>query len=305
VLGYPGLTAEKVTAKDCLLDPSLHKRVVQSNLTLYAPDAALPLLDLTIEAESFGMKPIFKDREAPQIREFQSLQRAISKKGTVSPNRMELMVQTAKEISSEIRNVPKGFYVTGPFTVAGQIIGVEQLLRALFRQPRQITELLETCTQRIVDYARRLMDAGVDFLVMADPTSGLISPEQFEEFAKPSIAKVVEAASKGLVLHICGRSGHLLRQMAETGAVGLSLDHNVGLAEALDGVPSNVLIFGNYRPTDIVFKTPKTIAAEVRLMLSAVAGRKNVVVSTGCDIPAEAPPENIRAFMTSAKSSKK
>ena len=52
VLGYPGLAAEKVSAEECLRDPSLHARVVRTNLELYATDAALPLPDLSV-----GLRP--------------------------------------------------------------------------------------------------------------------------------------------------------------------------------------------------------------------------------------------------------
>ena len=301
VLGYPGLTAEKVTAEECLFDPTLHTRVVRSNVALYGPDAALPLLDLTVEAESFGVKPIFKDADAPQIREFQPLERVTSRARTTFANRMSVMVDTAKRISDEVESVPKGFYVTGPFTLAGQIIGVEQLLLGLFKHPELISELMETCTLTIADYARHLEDAGVDFLVMADPTSSLVSPKQFDDFAKLPIAQVVKATSKEIVLHICGRSGHLLRQMVETGVAALSLDNNVRLTDAVTVVPNKVLVFGNYSPSDLAFKKTEAITAEVREMLSTVTKADNVVVSTGCDIPASAPPENIRAFMKAAK----
>ena len=142
----------------------------------------------------------------------------------------------------------------------------------------------------------------MDFLVIADPTSSLISPKQFDEFAKTQLMEVTRAFSGDTVLHICGRSGHLLKQMAETGAAGLSLDENVKLTDAIHSVPKNVVIFGNYSPTRLGYEKPNVIQTEVKEMLSTVNGSRQVVASTGCDISASTPEINIQTFIQTAKS---
>jgi len=214
---------------------------------------------------------------------------------------MCLMVETARIVSNQVEDVPNGSFIIGPFTLAGQLIGVYELLRGLFNNPTPLLALIEACTQRVIDYAIRLEDAGVDFHVMADPTSSLMSPRQFDDFAKLPIARVVKSTNKEMVLHICGQSGHLLKQMVEAGVAAISLDEHVNLKDAVTAVPKNVLIFGNYPPTSVLLKKPDTIGAEVKEMLSTVATAENVVASTGCDIPASAPAENIEAFINTAK----
>ena len=151
-----------------------------------------------------------------------------------------------------------------------------------------------------MDYAKRLKDTGLDFLVIADPTPSLISPKQFDDFAKGPLVDVVKAFSGDVILHICGRSGHLLKQMAETGAAGVSIDENVRLATAVSTLPSNIAILGNYSPTKLAHQTPDQIRAEVSEMLSSVHDGK-IVASTGCDISASTPELNIQTFIRTAK----
>jgi uroporphyrinogen decarboxylase len=302
ILGYPGVGALGLSATDCLLQPSLHARVAKYNAERFRPDVALPLLDLTIEAEALGAKPIFKEREAPSIGGMPTVAEAAETLG-IEPPRRKAMTDAAKMMSDQIKGIPSGFFVTGPFTVAGQVIGVENLLKDVVRGKAEVLKLLDRCTDIVVEYAKALDAAGVDFLVMADPSSSLISPAQFEEFSKPRISKVRSSVSSGLVLHICGRSGHLVKQMAETGVAGISLDQNVRLVDALALVPSSVLVFGNYSPTNLLFETPSQIADNVRVMLEQVKGSKNIVGSTGCDIPPSTPFENIDAFIQTVKSS--
>jgi uroporphyrinogen decarboxylase len=303
ILGYPGLVAENVTTEQALLDPKVHARVLARNIRLFEPDAALPLLDLTVEAESFGLTAEFASRDPPQLRSTVHLENAekMQFQDTPKSERIPLMVEAARLMSSQNRHVPVGFYVTGPFTMAGQIVGTQQLLMGVFKAPEAISRLVDQCTRIIADYARCLAETEISFLVMADPTASLISPKQFESFAKNSITRVVKSVRKEVILHICGRSGHVLRAMCETGVAGISLDDNVRLADAARTVPREILIFGNYSPTSVLLEKPEKISTGVTEMLAGVSEADNIVASTGCDIPANAPTENIRAFVRAAK----
>ena len=301
-----GLRSQRITAKECFLNPETHASAVSASVEQFEPDAALPLLDLTVEAESYGLKPSFKTYDAPEIRSFLTLEDAKAME-PVRPEstRMALMIETAQLMSRRVTTVPKGFFTTGPFTLAGQIVGVQQLLIATVKSRAAVRSLMENCTRTVANYTRLLAQTGIDFLVMADPTCSLISVKDFQEFAKIPIQQIVKSVSKELILHICGRSGHLLEQMAETGVAGISLDQNVALADAARAIPNNVLVFGNYPPANLAFENPDTVRANVQRMLSAVRACENVVASTGCDIPSTTPPEIVQAFVQAAKSQKK
>lgn len=306
ILGYVALRSEGITAKECFLDPEAHAKTVVASVQHFEPDAALPLLDLTVEAESYGLKPAFKTYDAPETRSFLTLDAAVALE-PIRPEstRMALMVETAQLLSRRVTTVPKGFFTIGPFTLAGQIVGVQQLLVATVKSRAAVRSLMENCTRTVANYARLLEQAGIDFLVMADPTSSLISVKDFQELAKIPIQQIVKSVSKELILHICGRSGHLLGQMVETGVAGISLDQNVALADAARAVPNDVLVLGNYPPANLAIENPGTVRANVQRMLSAVSAGENVVASTGCDIPSTTPPEIVQAFVQAAKSQEK
>jgi len=299
ILGYPGLISERATVKECLLNPELHAKVVRKTLDQFHPDAALPLLDLTVEAESYGMKPEYTDREPPQLRSFMPLKSWVDEKPDGS--RIPLMVETARLISNQITGVPVGFYVTGPFTLAGQIVGIQNLFMGLIKDRDRVLNLVNSCTATIVDYTKQLKETGLDFLVIADPTPSLLSPKQFKDFAKCPIVNVVNAFSGDSILHMCGRSGHLLKQMAETGVSGVSIDENIKLTAAIDSLPNNMVILGNYSPTKLAFEGPDEIRTGVREMLSTVDREAQVVASTGCDISASTPEVNIHTFIQTVK----
>jgi len=299
ILGYPGLNIEGATVRECLLNPKLHARIIRKVHDHYRPDAALPLLDLTVEAECYGLKAEFPRQEPPQLRATIPLKSWVDEKPDGS--RIPLMIETAQLMSDQITDLPVGFYVTGPFTLAGQVVGIQNLFIGLIKDREKTLNLVNSCTATIVDYTKQLKEAGLDFLVIADPTPSLLSPKQFNDFAKTPIANVVKTFSGDSILHICGRSGHLLKQMAETGATGVSIDENVKLATATSTLPSSMVILGNYSPTKLAFETPDNIRTDVKQMLSNVSEGK-VVASTGCDISASTPEINIHTFIQTVKS---
>ena len=92
--------------------------------------------------------------------------------------------------------------------------------------------------------------------------------------------------------------------MSETGVAGISIDQNVSLPDVVRAIPSDVLILGNYSPTDLSVEKPETIRANVTKMLTAVVEADNVVASTGCDVPSTTPVENIQTFVQAVKSHK-
>jgi MtaA/CmuA family methyltransferase len=303
ILGYAGLEVAGLTAPRCLQDPESHARLIQSNLRHFEPDAVISLMDLTVESEVYGVKPTFSDFDPPQIRSHLTCEAALSvKQPEVSTKRMSLMIELARRVSELVKDVPIGFFVTGPFTLVGQIVGIQELLIGISRSEASISELLENCTETVVSYARRLVDAGAGFLMIADMSTSLISPRQFTQFAREPLRTVVKAVSTDVVLHVCGRANHLLKHMSETGASAISIDQNVSLPNAVQAVPSSMLVFGNYSPTDLAVEEPDIVIEKVTQMLRTADEAENVVASTGCDLPSSTPVRNIRAFVGTVKS---
>jgi len=302
ILGYPALTPLKMTAQECLLDPEKHVKLVSYIRREYSIDALLPLLDLTVESEVLGVKVRYRETEAPQI-EKNILVKDIG--ADKSKGRISILVKTIEMMRKLSNELPTGFYITGPFTIVGQIIGITNLLKFTLTSPEVLQSVLDKVTEISLHYSKELEEAGANFIVIAEPSSSLISVPQFKEFSKPYLKKVIRNLRTEVILHICGRSKHLLKEMVETEAAGISIDQNIPLIDAVSTLPSNMLIFGNYAPVDLMLEHPSTIRENVLKMLEPVKKEKNIVSSTGCDVPSKTPAENIVTFVETSKSVKR
>jgi len=140
----------------------------------------------------------------------------------------------------------------------------------------------------------------VNELGIAEPRAGLISLEDFKKLCSRPLKELISKAGKPCILHICGRSNHLIEEMANTGAQALSFDHNVNLVEAAERVPNSILM-GNYSPVKLVMYKQDVVRKEISSLLEETKHIRNLIFSTGCDVPYEAPIENITILVELAK----
>jgi uroporphyrinogen-III decarboxylase len=71
--------------------------------------------------------------------------------------------------------------------------------------------MLDLITDVCIEYARSLIKAGADFLIIAEPASSLLSRDLFEAFSKPYLEVLCKELKADVILHICGKAGHLLK----------------------------------------------------------------------------------------------
>jgi uroporphyrinogen decarboxylase len=201
--------------------------------------------------------------------------------------------------------VPILAYVPAPFTTAQQLVDQEAFLLGLLTEPERVKGLLAYATRSIVRFCRAIVGAG-GLPILVDPlaSGSVISAEHYREFALPSEAEVIRFLHRydlDVVLHICGDTRATIGMMAETGADLLSIDR-IEMADVVAGAGQACRIIGNYDTSAILLADPPTVEAAVAEMV--VAGRKcprGFVAATGCEVPVETPPENVRAFVRAAR----
>ncbi len=143
--------------------------------------------------------------------------------------------------------------------------------------------------------------------MLVDPVASgsVISPRVFAQFALPylqrNLAKIAELGAAPM-LHICGRTDGIIELMADTGAIALSIDQ-IELADAKAKVGERVCLIGNVRPTETLLEgTPDAVTEEARCCVADCADSPGgFILASGCEVPLEAPPENVDALMAVAR----
>ena len=120
----------------------------------------------------------------------------------------------------------------------------------------------------------------------------------FKTFCAPALRNIVRHVAAPVILHICGDTTHLTEAMCDTGVQGLSLDSLVSMPDVAPRIPDDIAIIGNLDPTrEILRGTPADVQAKTVEMLDSMCAYDNFIPSTGCDLPASTPLDNISAFV--------
>jgi uroporphyrinogen decarboxylase len=90
----------------------------------------------------------------------------------------------------------------------------------------------------------------------------------------------------------------LIAEMETTGAEGLSLDSQVDIPAVHNRLAGETVLIGNVNPVnEIMFGLPESVREKSEQLIRAMEG-KNFILSTGCDVPQNAPLENIKAMIS-------
>ncbi len=187
-------------------------------------------------------------------------------------------------------------WVLGPFTLAGQVMELENLLKLTFKKRDVVNRHLARLTDYLVQVLNLYIDAGADFVTVREmgATGDLLSRKMFAELIQPHLTNLFSRITRvPTVLHICGNTNTIIDLMAETGATALSVDHKNDLTETRAKLP-NTLIFGNYNAYGILCEgTPDNVDADIKAIIDGGAD----AIWPGCDIWPSIIPENMRAMM--------
>ena len=304
VLSFPCIQLMGVTVRELISDSALQaegmKRVAERAPAL----ASLSMMDLSVEAEAFGSKIHVADDEVPtvtgRIIESEDDARAL-KVPPVSAGRTALYVKALEKAVKTITDRPVFGGVIGPFSLAGRLTGMSEIMVNCYVEPDTVHIALEKASEFITNYILEFKRAGAHGVVMAEPAAGLLSPSLSDEFSSSYIKGIVEKTqSDGFIFiyHNCGpNTPHILGQLAAIGAGGYHFGDAVSMTDILKGMPSDRLVFGNVSPArEFTSGTPDSVYAATAKLLSECGKYKNFVVSSGCDIPPTTKWENIDAF---------
>ncbi len=272
-------------------------------------DCCVMPFDLCVEAEALGCKintyPHSEDLLYPTIKEkiiHNEDEMDIGVPGDLTERgRIPLMREAIGIAKKDIGDsVPVGSYVLGPFTLAGQIMELNDLLKLSFKKPDKVNALMEKLSAVIVQVAQEFEKAGIDYITVREmgATSDVLSPRAFNTLILPHLKSIFKEIKVPSVLHICGKTNDIVGFMMGSGAKAISVDQKNDVADTRKKLGPNALVFGNYDPYNVLVSGSEDLVRETtrKCLDDGVSA-----VWPGCDIWPTVPPENFRAMMETVK----
>lgn len=300
---HPGIEITGTTVLKAVTDGQAHADAICALNEKFPAAAVTAIMDLTVEAEAFGAQVLFTENDIPNITgrlvsDLESVQ-ALDVPG-LDAGRVQEYLKANRITAGRITDKPVYGGCIGPFSLAGRLFDMTELMMAIYLEPDTVTLLLEKCTEFILKYVRAMKETGISGVIMAEPAAGLISNDDCNAYSTAYVKRIVDAVQDDsfmVILHNCGNTGHCTDAMVRSGAKGLHFGNRADMVEALRECPAGLMVMGNIDPVGVMQQaSPEKVKEETLALLEATASWDNFVLSTGCDVPPQTPFENIAAF---------
>lgn len=304
ILSFPAAQKLQVTVEQLVKDSELQAQAMALVAKETDTLAAVSLMDLSVEAEAFGAQVRFSSDEVPVVvgqlvadeEEAEALEVP-----TLEQGRIPVCVEGVRLAKERIFDKPLLAGMIGPYSLAGRLMDVTEIMYVCFDDPDTVHKVLEKASDFLIQYGGAMKAAGADGILMAEPLAGVLSPNLAEEFSVPYVRKIVAALQDenfAVIYHNCGNSvPNMLEQLLTQGAAAYHFGNAVDMAEIMKQVPEQILCMGNVDPAgQFAQGSPESIRQVTRVLMEQCGGYANFIPSSGCDIPAHAKWENIQAF---------
>jgi len=291
------------------LDAKQMADTAASTYKMFGFECGVVPVDLCVEAEAMGcvinvyphaegiLYPTIKEKLIHKEDEMDiKLPSDLASKG-----RVPLLKEAIKLLKADIGNdVAVGSYVLGPFTLAGQIMELNDLLKLSFKKADKVAKLLDVMADAIIVVAKEYEKAGVDYITVREmgATTDVLSPRVFKSLIFPPLQKIMKEIKTYSVLHICGKTNDIVTFMMEAGPNAISVEQKNDVAETRKKLGKEALIFGNYDPYNVLVSGDENL---VRSTMRKCIDSGVSAVWPGCDIWPTVPPQNMMAMIDEIK----
>ena len=302
IMTHPGIELTGRRVIDAVTDGKMHYEAIAALAQRFPAAAATTVMDLTVEAEAFGAQIKMEPDEVASVTGI-----LLPDAGAVAALKVPDLdagrvghYLLADRLCAENIAKPVLAGMIGPFSLAGRLMGMTEIMMAIFTEPDTVEMLLEKCTEFLMAYLKAIKATGVAGVIIAEPAAGLLSDADCRANSSVYVRRMVDACQDDdfmVVLHNCGNTGHCTGAMLATGAAAIHVGNRVDMVAVLEEVPAKVVAMGNLDPVG-VFKemNPAGVYRTVSELLEKTAGFPDFIVSSGCDTPPGVPMANIEAF---------
>lgn len=265
------------------------------------------------EAADCGAEVLFYEDQPPAIDEEKALLREKSRLDSLqipdplqNGSRMQDRVQAAALFKERVKGEKwiEG-WVEGPCAEGADLRGINRLMLDFTDDPEFVHRLFEFTTRMGISFAKAQIEAGCDMIGIGDAAASLVGPRIYRDFVLPYEMRLVRAIrdhGARVRLHICGNTSRSLREIGTLGCEQVDLDYMVPVAKAREEMGPEQVLTSNIDPVKVLRNgTPELVSSTLQRCFEE-AGRANMIVGAGCEVPRDTPLDNLDAMREFARS---
>jgi uroporphyrinogen decarboxylase len=215
--------------------------------------------------------------------------------------RLAMIIDVGRRLKAALPGVDVRIPVAGPFSIAFNLRGINQLCEDVADRPEDVARWLMRLAENQSVFTRAIAAAGLDVAFFESAAAPpLLSPRQFHNVELPALKHIL-GLTAAIVGHpvpciMGGNTFRILDDILSTGTSFVVSNVETDQQRSVDRICEthpHVNVRINMDPGIVACSNPARIYAEIDRILAIAKGRGNCLLGTGC-LPLETPPGNVR-----------
>jgi uroporphyrinogen decarboxylase len=293
--------------KELVETPELAAEVTIQPVDLLGVDAAIIFSDILVVPEAMGLTYQMIEKQGPWFEN--TIQTMADVDRMLVPDPYEHLAYTldAIKITKKELNgrVPIIGFAGAPWTIFSYMIegsGSKTFSKAkkmLYTNPTLSHALLQKITDTTIGYLKAQIVSGADMVQVFDSWAGILSKQQYKEFALPYIAQICDAI-ENVPVTVFAKGAYFIRE--ELGALNcqtIGLDWNMDPIESRALIGDSKTLQGNLDPC-VLYSGFSNIEKETKEMLKKFEGTPHIA-NLGHGVYPDMTPDAVRCFIETVK----
>lgn len=293
---------------DVAADVDLLVEATRAEYETYHPDLLTVGIDVyNIEPEALGCVVEYPaGRDAVPAIEHPCIERAGQIATLAVPNpqsagRMPLILEATRRVHELLgREVFVRGAISGPFSIACKVMGIEAMLVEGFSNPEGVEPVMRFCTDVALSFGQALLQRGVEVCVFdSHAAPPLVSPDMFRSLILPHTKRLMEDLTRHgarcIEYVIGGDTSPMANDLAASGARIILADYKADLAPfAHELSQSDILVRRNLDPNLIEAGNVQAWTEQLRPAVALAKASPRCILGTGV-ISYNTPIEHLQA----------
>lgn len=292
--------------KELVETPEFACEVTVQPVDILGVDAAIIFSDILVIPEAMGLPYQMIEAKGPWFEKTVKTSQDIEQLRIAQPDDLHYVMDAIKLTKKGLNNrVPLIGFAGAPWTIFAYMIegsGSKTFSKAkkfLYTEPVLAHQLLQKITDSTINYLKGQIVAGADMLQLFDSWAGVLSHDQYNEFALKYIAQICDAISE-VPLTVFAKDAHFVRkEMGLLNCNSIGLDWTVDIAESRALVGPNKTLQGNMDPC-LLYADYATIKKEAIKMLQAFGPHRHIA-NLGHGLYPDLEKDKVKCFVDTIK----
>lgn len=279
---YREVRAKMGGFKELVETPEFACEVTIQPVDILGVDAAIIFSDILVIPEAMGLPYQMVEAKGPWFEKTINTKEDIDKIRVAEADDLHYVIDAIKLTKKELNNrVPLIGFAGAPWTIFAYMIegsGSKTFSKAkkfLYTHPELSHLLLQKITDSTINYLKGQIVAGADMLQLFDSWAGILSPEQYNQFALKYISQICDAVQE-VPMTVFAKDAHFARrEMGKLNCNTIGLDWTMDIAESREMIGNTKTLQGNMDPC-LLYADYDTIKKETHKMLKAFGPSKHI-----------------------------